>query len=702
MHKEPIALYIFRLFTSLGLFVFMCMLYWSFTLIEKGNQRIQSDLESLHSEVSSLQSAITEGSRGVLFSTNKPASNLQRSYIDSALPNLLNEGEFYHTTLPRLLGTNFKPQGNFRSATIGKPDNLHPFANWASVIQWTSLCGVTVSKLQFGKYETMAPDMAIKMEERINPKSQHPEYWIHLRDNVYWEPLSKNLFSETINLAPHFLKKHQVTAHDFKFWFDAMMNPYNQETSAVAIRTYWLDVEAVEVLDDLTLVVRWKTHQVSVDGRTESRTKYIAKALTGELKPLASFVYKYFSDGKKIIEEDADPNTYRTSSVWAQNFSQHWAKNIIPSCGPWIFDGMTDQQISFRRNPNFYNPLAALTDTMLIEFKDSPDAIWQGFKAGRLDSYNIQPDQLLELDRFLKSPVYEDQAKQSQAIQQLHYLARQYSYVGWNAAKPFFSSKKVRQAMTMAIDRKRILREYLNGRAEEITGTFFRNSPSYDPSIVPFPYDIQKARQYLEEEGWYDSDGSGVISKLIDGKRTPFQFTLTYFVKAPIGKVICEYIATALRDLGIVCSLNGVDIADLSAVYDDKSFDAILMAWALGTPPEDPTQLWSSAGAKEKGSSNAVGFANAKADAIIEKLQYEYDLKTRIALYHQFDKILYEEQPYTFLYSPKVTFLYREYLQNVFIPSDRQDLVPGANISEPDSSIFWIKTSSTSAGNKDG
>ena len=57
------------------------------------------------------------------------------------------------------------------------------------------------------------------------------------------------------------------------------------------------------------------------------------------LRPLAGFVYKYFADGKKILEEDQDPNAYRTSSVWAQNFSQHWAKNIIPSCGPWISMG---------------------------------------------------------------------------------------------------------------------------------------------------------------------------------------------------------------------------------------------------------------------------------------------------------------------------------------------------------------------------
>src|ERR1700722_3945288 len=107
MHKEPIALYIFRLLTSLGLFVFMCMLYWSFTLIEKGNQRIQTDLESLRGEVSSLRSAVAEhgqeGSRNILSSTNKNPPYLPRSHIDSTLPNLLNQDEFYRVALPHLL-----------------------------------------------------------------------------------------------------------------------------------------------------------------------------------------------------------------------------------------------------------------------------------------------------------------------------------------------------------------------------------------------------------------------------------------------------------------------------------------------------------------------------------------------------------------------------------------------------------------------
>ncbi len=696
MEKEPISLYIFRYIMGFGLLAFMGMLYWSSLLIEENVRTIKEDVNRLKRNVSELKSDL----KSKTFSTNTTPSSSSnpmstassRPHMDPTIPNILEEDPFYSQTLPKLLPPHFAPHGTLQSDTLGKPNNLHPFNNWVEVSTWRGICCGNVSRLLFGKYETYSPEMAIKMEMRKRKDMDVPEFWVHLREGMFWQPLSKEMFTPDFQLAPHFIQKHPVTAHDFKFYFDALMNPYNQEPGAVSERTYFGDIEEIEVIDDLTFIVRWKTVDVEEDGKKVPKIKYIAKSLTGGLRPLASFLYKYFPDGKKIIEDDTDPAAYRTSSVWAQNFTQHWAKNILPSCGGWTFEKMTDRQINFQRNPDFYFPLDVLSERSENQFKDSVDIIWQDFKANKTDTYNLQPTQVVELEQFLNSDLYAKQKKSGAAIKRLDYLARQYAYVGWNQAKPFFKSKKVRQALTMAIDRQRIIREFLNGMGVEVTGTFFKNSPSYDPSIEPWPFDLMQARRNLQEEGWIDHNGDGIIDKMIDGKLVPFQFTLTYYVKSTTGKAICEYIATALKEVGIACNLNGVDVADLTNAFEDKSFDALMMAWALGTPPEDPKQLWSSFGAKEKGSSNSVGFSNAEADSIISTLQYEYDRTTRIKLYHRFDRILHEEQPYTFLYSPKTALLYREYVQNVFIPADRQDLVPGANIAEPISSVFWLKS----------
>jgi peptide/nickel transport system substrate-binding protein len=410
MNKEPIGLYIFRYITGFAMFAFMAMLYWSSLLIEEDLKFLRSDLSLFKEELTEILVAVktTKESRSEpRASQQKNLPNMEeqnissshpRPHIDSSLPNLLQEDPFYKKTFPELLGKGFIPKGRFQDATIGRPDNLHPFSNWSHVAAWQELCSATVAKMQFGKYETFAPDMAIKVEARKMKNSEAVEFWIHLRDDLYWQPLQQEFFPEGFFLASQFLRKQQVTADDFAFYYDAIMNPHLQEAGAIALRTYYDDLQGIEVIDPLTFVVRWKTHLVDSDsGKRVERIKYMAKSLTGALRPLAGFVYKYFPDGKKIIDEEGSPASYRTDSVWAQNFSNHWARNIIVSCGPWMFDGMTDREIRFKRNPDFYSEYAALAESSVIAFKDSSEGIWIDFKADKLDSYTLPPDQQIEL-----------------------------------------------------------------------------------------------------------------------------------------------------------------------------------------------------------------------------------------------------------------------------------------------------------------
>lgn len=698
MNKEPIVLYIFRFISGLALFAFMAMLYWSSVLVEQDLKLIQRELFQIKSDLSHLKREI--GKIQSLSSTERTENNSRSSLpvpsSFSQIPrnhseNLLKPDLFYSVTLPKLLGVDFKPYGIRKEATVGKPDNLHPFNNWAQVASWNSLCSVALAGQAVGIYETLTPEMAHTMELHHSDEG-HPEYWLFLRKDVFWQPLNPNHFSDGIELAPFFLQKHQVTAHDYKFFIDAIMNPHVNEEQAVALRNFYSDLEEVKVIDDFTLVIRWKTKWVADEDGTKSlQMKYLSKSLTGSIRPLARFVYQYFSDGSKIVSDDSDPDTYRNNPIWAQNFSHHWANNIIVSCGPWSFDGMTDREIRFKRNSEYFDPLAVLVEGYEVKFRNSLDAIWEDFKVGSLDLFHVPPNLLSELDQFLQSSHYLKQVEQGLKIHRLDYLNRSYRYIGWNETNPLFKEPKVRQALTLAIDRNRIIRQTLNGMGFPTTGPFFPFSPSYDHKIKPYPFDLEEARRLLREDGWIDSDGDGVLDKVVDNKKIPFEFYLTYYVKNFLSKSIAEYVSTTLKEIEIDSKPRGVDIADLSAIFEDKSFDAVLLSWVLEAPPEDPKQLWYSAGADEKGSSNAIGFSNKQADQIIDQLEYEYDPKIRIELYHQFDEIIHEEAPYLFLYTPKTTFVYREYLQNVFIPAHRQDLIPGANVGEPIPNIFWIK-----------
>ncbi|MFQ5730216.1 MAG: permease, partial [Waddliaceae bacterium] len=148
MNKEPIGLYIFRFVLGLGLLAFMCMLYWSSVLVEDHLANLRTDIADLKNDLYDLRietdlirddvlRAILKGQERKFepreSSVEESSGAVHRPQMDPSLPNLLKEDLFYTETLLKLLGEDFKPHGTLHGATIGKPNNLHPFSNWSQV-----------------------------------------------------------------------------------------------------------------------------------------------------------------------------------------------------------------------------------------------------------------------------------------------------------------------------------------------------------------------------------------------------------------------------------------------------------------------------------------------------------------------------------------------------------------------------------------
>lgn len=704
MKKSSFTTTLITFFGWTGLLFFIGMIYWSslgqetaLMKMASAQNKLQEDIRNVEQKIDDFQQQLFSRPMTVAPATSSPITNtndesekIVSKLANTGYKNLLKADPFKTYQLPKLLGKNFRPYGTRRAGFLGSPDNLHPFNNMASVASLWSYCLPRLAGLHIGKFEDYAPELALKIEKRPTEEPGGYEFWVFLRPDVTWQPINPKFLPASLKLSPHFMKAHPVTAEDFKFQYDTVMNKSVQSSGALALRSYYDDIESFKVIDKHTFVVRWKRHENPNHPGTYS-IKYDAFKWTAGFTPLPRFVYQYYPDGSKIVEDDSDPNTYATHSIWGQTFTDHWAKQILISCGPWIPEQLNEEVISFKRNPDYFDPLAALTERVKFYIRNSTDSLWQDFKAGLIDTYTLSPDQLGEMQNFLKGDLYQKQKENGAQIHYVRYLYRAYNYIGWNMNKELFKSRKVRKALDMAINRQKLISQNLNNLASAITGPFFYNSPSYDKSITPAISDHLQAISLLEEEGWFDSDGDGVREKQIGSERVPFRFKLTYYVHNEISKRNCEMIASYLKPLGIDCQTQGVDENDLSTAMDEKSFDAIYMGWALGIPPEDPRQLWHSKGASQKGSSNLVAFSNARADAIIEELTYTIDPGKRKKLYHEMHQLLYREAPYSFLYSPEQIFLYRDRIQNVFLPEKRQDLIPGAQVAEPQPEIFWIK-----------
>jgi len=233
-----------------------------------------------------------------------------------------------------------------------------------------------------------------------------------------------------------------------------------------------------------------------------------------------------------------------------------------------------------------------------------------------------------------------------------------YTYICLNSKpdgihqKPLFTNKKIRRAMAHLVPVDDIIKVFSKGQALRMTTCVYPYKPEYNKNLKPIPFDILKAIKLLEEEGWYDTDGDNIRDKIINGEKVKFSFQLIYPNIVPGNKEICLLIKDCMYKAGIEMNPVAKEFAQLYQDCYNQTFDASLGSWLGSSGYEDFTQLFSTQSWTMHGE-NFGGFGNNHSDSIINACNKEKNDSVYYSLMHQFQEIIYDEQPYIFLMSPK-------------------------------------------------
>ena len=227
------------------------------------------------------------------------------------------------------------------------------------------------------------------------------------------------------------------------------------------------------------------------------------------------------------------------------------------------------------------------------------------------------------------------------------YLADAYSYLGFNQKLPLFQDKRVRQAISHAINKQEIIDIVLLGLGQEATGPYKPGTWAHNANVKRYPFDQARAQALLAEAGWTTKGPDGVLVN--GGKR--LAFTLMTNQGNKTRSKAAEVIQKNLKAVGIDVSIRIVEwAAFLKEFVNPKKFDAVILGWTIPRDP-DSFDVWHSSktGPAEL---NHVSFKNAEVDALLEKGRRTFDQEERRKAYARFQEILAEEQPYVFLYVP--------------------------------------------------
>lgn len=428
-----------------------------------------------------------------------------------------------------------------------------------------------------------------ELAKGILPATEHnPVVVFHLRPNV------------------KFHDGHVFDASDVKFTYEAIMNPKNLSPRI----SDYEPVKQVDVMDPLTVRIVYK--------------RLYSPALgTWGMGILPAHLLNDKTIRDEALRLGKDPEKF---SMRQSNFN----RNPI-GCGPFIFrEWRSDQYITLERFEDYWE---GLPNYKRYIYRIIPDLLTQEmeFYAGTIDSYGVQPHQV---ERLKSDPAYQSFSGPSFG----------YTYIGYNIRREPFNDRRVRMALSMAIDVEKIINYVIHGQGERITGPFVKQTDYYNHDIELVPYDPEGALSLLQEAGWKRNE-EGWLEK--DGKR--FQFTLITNSGNDLRKAILTIAQDAWKRIGIDVRTDLLEWSVFIQERVDKAdFDALILGWRMGIEP-DLYQIWHSSQTNPY-QLNFVGFKNQEADDLIIKVRQEYDHDQQVAYCHKLHEIIAREHPYTFLY----------------------------------------------------
>lgn len=335
---------------------------------------------------------------------------------------------------------------------------------------------------------------------------------------------------------------------------------------------------------------------------------------------------------------------------FAERFNRDFNRSVLGS-GPYVLASSAEDAAStgktvLDRDPNYWGigrkdlPPSGFVDKLVFKVVINPDAAFIELINGNLDVLNMYP---LPFKEKSWSPEFT-----SRFLKAIRY-ASGINYIVWNNAHPIFRDKRVRRAMSHLTPRKGVIRDLIHGLGVTIDGPVHMSRPEFYAGLEPLQYDRDHAAELLRAAGWFDTDGDGVLDRVVDGVKTSFRFEFLVSAGSQLSKDIGLVMQDELADVGIVCNVREIDRSIYLQRLRKREFDALFSGG--GTHPAVPLDLYSSWHSSQvEGGGNYSCFENEEADRIMERYRHTFDAEQRISLYRRLQEILHEEQPYTFLF----------------------------------------------------
>ena len=481
--------------------------------------------------------------------------------------------------------TQLEPQkgGTYRAALPWAPKDLDPAFS-------TDIYSVTLIQQIF--------DGLVQFDRNLNVVPALATNWVVSSDGI--------VYTFTLRQDVRFHNGRLFTADDFVYSFTRILDP-SERASALSFfekikgaKDYRsgasTKVEGLKALDPSTLEITLK-------------------------EPFAPFLSVLAMKSSKVVPREEIER-------WGKKFGKHPV-----GTGPFSLESWEGDQVVLSANPDYYESSPYLDRVVYTIYAGAQrKRILQDFLADRLEEAAVFG---ADREKIVQTSAYQFVRKPTLSLQ----------FYGMNCASAPLEDKRVRQALSWAINKEEIIREVFKDQFIPAKTILPPGMVGYTPDNVAYEYNPEKAKALLAEAGYGPSQK---------------KLSLT-FLSASKSEVAQEELAMVAADLAAV----GVELqikyeTDWPTFEAGLSSDGLQMyryAWFADIPDPD-NFLNILCGSKSR--YNFMRYSNADVDRRLSQALVETEMLNRVRIYREAEKMILED-------APLIPFMYWA-LESVFQP----------------------------------
>jgi peptide/nickel transport system substrate-binding protein len=511
----------------------------------------------------------------------------------------------------------------FTWASTAEPDSLNPMTGYSAIefYFWTASYYLPVDfDVDFGSQQPSDRfggfDSGLVTDIQVSDDSMHYTYAI--RDDLVWsdgEPLTADDVAYTLNL---YKNNHAYLPQTYVAQIDG-------------------DVRAVDA-----------TH-----------IEFDTKEPTGLYNGESPYLYTYILP-KHVFEQTEQGNCPDGSDPCSPK-----AYSNVPQVGAGPFV-MTEYKVGefvrMERNPYWTGPEPAIDEIVYRIYKND-DAIATALQTGEIDFGQVTTANIF------------NKLKNADNVDTMVGTIPSFSEIGLNSGSayqeaagaftphgdghPALVDPTVRRAIRMAIDSDQLNEKVLLGYGvpgdtlvPPVSVAGARWEPTGSDKIA---WDLEGAKQLLEDAGYVDTDGDGVREMPADSEDPGRPLDFRYFVRTSEQTSVdaAPFVSEWLQEIGIQTEVSAVNSAKLTDIINQGNYEMFSWGWYPDPDPASQLSYFTCDQRPPDGQTygnNDAYYCNPEYDALYQEQLAQTDASARWDIVHQMQKMFYEDSPYVLLW----------------------------------------------------